>query len=454
MKKRKDLNLLTDPINSLIINLSIPVMLSGLLRTSYNFIDMLFASRLGGVQVASVAFVGPLFRLVQALGMGLTMGGLSLIAKKIGAGKRGSASNYAEQLRMIILLLAFTVSIVGVFLTGSILRVLGVSGELLQKSSIYTQIRFLSIPFTLIFQYYLALYKSQGKMNITLQMSVLGLVGNTVLNAFFIFVLKMGISGLAYGTIITQVIQAIVVYFWYHRSTHDFKLSRWPFKRRFCSQAWSALLKTGLPLSFSQASTFFGFLLTNTFIVHYGYQVVAAFAIGNQINSIFFSQTVGIGQGLLPLVAQNYGANAMDRLKRCIKRGMLFATSYSFIGLGMIFLLIKPLGILLSKGDMEIYNHTKNYLYICSWTIIPFGVFHALSGIFNGFQRTRETMTINVIRLWGVRIPLLLLFRYIITSPAEYGVWWTMFISNYITAIAAIILFFVLIPKKLSSTIQ
>lgn len=449
MKSRAELNLLKDPINYLIIKLSIPVMLSGLLRTSYNFIDMIFASRLGGVQVASVAFVGPLFKLVQAIGLGLTMGGLTLIAKKIGENKIGHAGRYATQLRQIILLLASIISVIGIFFTGFILRFLGVTGELLDQSSIYTQIRFLSIPFTLIFQYYLSLYKSQGKMNITLQMSLIGLIGNSLLNAIFIFGFKMGVSGLAYGTIVTQIIQSIVVYIWYHRGTHNFKLSRWPFKTKIDLQCWKKLLRVGLPLSFSQASTFFGFMLTNVFIVHYGYKVVAAYAIGNQINSLFFAPTSGIGQSLVPLIAQNWGANLKERLKLTIKRGMTFSSLFGLFGMVMIFIILKPLGLALSKGDMEIFNHVRNYLYICTWTLIPWGVFQGLSGIFSGFQKTRQTMAINVIRLWGVRIPLLLLFRYVITSIGEYGVWWTMFISNYTTAIAAIILYFVMIPKKL-----
>lgn len=74
-------------------------MLAGLVTTSYNFVDMIFASRLGSVEVASIAFVAPFFMMLQALAIGVIRGGISIIATLLGQQEPDEASAYATQLR-------------------------------------------------------------------------------------------------------------------------------------------------------------------------------------------------------------------------------------------------------------------------------------------------------------------------------------------------------------------
>lgn len=435
------MNLLKDSVKGLILKLALPIMAMGLLRASYEMVDMIFASRLGGLEVASVAFVTPIFRFIMALGEGLTVAGVSLIAKKIGERKISEASSYAHHLRLIIILSSVIIAILGTFLSDGLLIGLGLKDGLLRESSIYTKIRFISIPFILLFQVYLSLNNAQGKTNMALKMSIVGIVSNIIFNSIFIFGLKSGIGGLAYATTISQVIQALSIMFLFHSHNHDFKLSLNIFSGSFNGKISKELFRVGLPLAFSQSSTNFGFLLMNMFIVPYGYEVVAAFSIGNQINALFFAPTTGIGQSLVPLIAQNYGNRSYKRLKESIRFGLIFTMLTVIVGIISIQSIAHPFGSFLSKGEDEILKHVLNFLYLCSWSLIGWGIYQSLSGIFTGFQMTKTTMTINLVRLWGIRIPGLILFRYVFTSVGEYGVWISQFISNFGAAIFAVIIF-------------
>jgi putative MATE family efflux protein len=446
----RNVDLLKDPVKKLIVTLAMPVMAAALLRTSFEFVDMIFASRLGGVQVASVAFVGPIFKLVSALGLGLATGGVSLIAKFIGQKRFKDASNYAVQLRFITLFSSIVLCISGLMVTDLILPLLGLTSDLLDQSLIYTKIRFYSIPFMLIFQLYMSFYKSQGKMNITLKMAFIGLIGNTILNALFIFVFDLGISGLAYGTLITQILQALIIIIWYHMENHDFKLYINIFKDTLDFKAWKKILKVCLPLSLSQSSTDVGFLLINSIIISYGYEVVAGFAIGNQINSLFFGPSTAIGQALTPLIAQNWGKNAIDRIKKTMKTGVIYSIIFGVFGAVFLHYIRKPLSLFFAKDDIKTYINAVNYLSICSWSLIGWSVFQSFSGIFNGFQKTQFTMLINMVRLWGFRIPLLLVFKYIVVI-GPWGVWSTMFVSNMATAFFAIFFYYKYIPGILKT---
>lgn len=451
MANNKKYDLDTSPIGQLIIQMSTPVMLAGLLTTTYGFVDMIFASRLGGVQVASIAFVSPLFMMLRSIVRGISKGGVSVIAKQLGQKEYEQSAAYATQLRLMIIAFAVFFSLMGVLFSHAILTALQISGPLFDQSLIYTRIMFFSLPASAIVALYLTLFTSQGKMKITSQISFLGLGCNIVLNSISVFVLNLGIEGLAYATLITQYIQAMIIVFIYHREIHDFSIS-WRRSSAFAvgSIRWH-LLKVGAPLSFSLASTSIGILVINVIIAPMGYEVVAAFAIGNRIHSLMFMPTKQMGQGLVPLMAHNWGANSLDRVRRTIKLGLWYSLGLGIFA-GVFIQIIKwPLGSFLTKGEDEILGHVINYVSLVGWTAIAWSVFHMLQSVFESFQKTSFTFWTNLFRLWGIRIPGVLLLSIFIPSLQEYVVWYTMFWSNIITLFFALVFFAVKIPDFLNS---
>jgi multidrug efflux pump len=450
MSNKKPADLLNDPVPSLIYKQTIPIMLAGLLTTSYGFIDMIFASRLGVVQVASIAFISPLFIMLSSLAMGVSRGGISIIAKLLGQDKKEEAADYATQLRLVIITLALLFSLVGTLFAPAILRLIRISDELYDQALIYGRIRFLSVPFTLGLSLYMTLFKSQGKMEIASRISLLGVVGNAVLNGFCLYVLKMGIDGLAYATLCTKILQTIVIILTYNSGEHEFEI-KWRVSPQVNVRAiWLHLLKVGLPLSFTQASTHFGFLVLNMFIVNYSHQAVAAFAIGNRINSLLFFPSKEIGQGLIPLIAKNWGKKYMGRVREVIKRGLVFSLVFGVFAAFVIQTIKFPLGRFLTKGDPLTYEHVLNYVGLVGWTVIAWAIFHTLQAIFTSFQRTSFTLIVTSVRLWGIRIPGILIFQKFFPSLGEFGVWYTMFISNMLTLIFAVVYFAIKVPPLLA----
>lgn len=446
----KKVDLHRDPIGSLIFKMTLPTMLAGFLTTSYTFIDMIFASRLGSVQVASIAFVTPLFMMLQAIAIGVTRGGVSIIAKYIGEGDRSGASAYATHLRLMIYALAIFFSTIGILFSPFILNLIHISDELYEQALIYTRILFYSMPFTLTIGLYMTLFKSQGKMNITTKISLLGVISNIILNTICIYILKMDIGGLAYASLTTKMIQAAFILYLFHSSTHEFKIGWRTPERSDVISIWLKLLKVGLPISASLASFNFGNLFLNIFIVHYGHEAVAAFAIGNRINSLMFMPAKEIGQGLIPLIAQNWGRKAMSRVRQTIKLGIAFSGSFGLLGAIVIQIIKYPLARFLTKNDIVTYSHVIDFVGLVGWTVIAWGILNTLQAIFNAFQKTSFILITNMVRLWGLRIPGIIIFQNFLPSVAEYGVWYTMFLSNSITLIFASIFFIIKIPPLLT----
>lgn len=449
MKVSSHLDLHNEPIKDLVIKMTVPVMVAGFVTTSYGFIDMIFASRLGSVEVASIAFVTPLFVMLQAFATGVIRGGISIIATLLGQNKQEEATAYATQLRIMIVSLSIIFAVPGFFLLPLILGAVGISDDLYANSLIYSQILFLSIPLTLMFQLYLSFFKSQGKMKTISKISIFGVVCNAVFNAVFIYVLKYEIDGLAYATLLTSLIQFLIVIFLFQREDHEFKIE-WKTPAIYSKlMIYKKLMKVGLPLSFSQASTHFGFLVLNIFIVQYGHQAVAAFAIGNRIHSLMFFPAKEIGGGLIPLLAQNWGRGAIDRVRETIKIGLLYSLVFGVIAALIIQMISSPIAHFLTQDDPITYHNVMNYVGLVGWTVIAWSIFHTLQAIFDSFQKTMFSFAITIVRLWGLRIPGILMFYAFFPSLEEYGIWYTMFFSNAITLVFAVVYFMIVIPPML-----
>lgn len=454
MKKKQDLDLLNGPITPLILKLTAPMMASSLIRNSYFFVDMAFAALLGGVQIASVAVVSPLINTLNSVGMGIANGGVGVIAKAIGEEKFKKASDYAIQLRYVILLLAVIMTLIGVVFATIISRILGGGGDLLGESLTYSKVVFFTLPFSLVSSFYMTLYQSQGKMNIATIMTLISFIGNATFNALFLLVFKMGIEGLAYATLLTQVIQTTYIFRMFYREEHQFELPPSIFCSQFKAPIVKDLLRVGLPLSFSMSSTSFGFFLCNLMIAPYGYEVVAGYAIGNRINTFFYGTAMGFGRGTVPLVAQNLGNRNLPRVKEIANKNMVYSLLFGIVGVFGLMLITPPLAQFLSKDNALILEHVRNYTRLMSWGMIPWALFQCMSGIFNGLQKTTLTMSITMVRLWALRIPGIFIFYKFFPSFAEYGVWYTMFYSNVFTAVFALGCFFFYIPKHIYSKIE
>jgi putative MATE family efflux protein len=448
MKPALDLH--NEPIKDLIIKMTVPVMLAGVVTTSYSFIDMIFASRLGSIEVASIAFVTPLFIMLQALASGVIRGGVSIIATLLGQQEQDEASAYATQLRLVVIVLSLLFAIPGFILLPVLLELAGVTADLYVQSLIYSRILFLSLPILLIFQLYVTLFKSQGKMSVISKISIGGIICNTLLNALFLYVFKFEIDGLAYATLITNIIQMLIILVLYKQQDHEFQIG-WRIPEKYSViEIWKRLLKVGVPLSLSQASAHFGFLVLNIFIIQYSHQAVAAFAIGNRIHSLLFFPAKEIGNGLEPLLAQNWGRKSIDRVKEIIKLGMIYTVVFGLFAAIVIQLIKYPIAHFLTKDDPVTYQLVIDYVGLVGWTALPWAILHTLQGVFNSFQKTIFTLVINIVRLWGLRIPGILIFYYYLPSFAENGVWYTMFFSNVLTLLFAIVYFMMIVPPMLN----
>lgn len=425
--------ILNGNLSRVILKLSIPVIMANFIQQLYNLADVYFVGKLGGTQIAAITFAWPLVFLIISLGGGMSIAGISMISQSIGRGDKKETKENTLQLLLLAVMIGTIIAIFGFIFSGSILKMLGVEGLLLQESSRYIKWVLLATPATFISLCHSAIRKAEGNTLKPMIVNLISVIFNIMLNPLFIFTLELGITGAGMATAIARlgvaiycVYELITMKSWGQVDTANIKIN---------TKKMKEIIRVGTPVAISQATTSIGFLVLNIYVKDYGDNVLAAYGLGNRIHSIFFMIAQGISATLSAIVGQNYGAKNYARVKEAFNLSLKLSIGLSFIGALINQIFAKELAMLFASSEEVVY-HAVNYMRLASWTVIAWGIFQIHNGFFQGLGETKISLKINMIRLWVLRIPLaIILTRFNFFD--EYSVWHAMFWSNIATAIVS-----------------
>ena len=433
LNKRKDLILKGD-MYKVLITLSIPIILNNIIQTLYNLADGIWVSKIGSTQFAATSFVWPVNFLFISLGIGLSIAGTSILSQLIGASKEEKAKKYAKNLVAISLIASIIFAIVGYLLTPYIIKIMGATGDLAYYSNIYLRITFLDIPFMFLFFNFNSILTAQGNTLTPTILSGIGAILNVILDPIFIFTFKLGIAGAAIATLISKGILALVVVYILFKGKGCIKLNYKNFK--FDRNIINKIIKVAIPSSLGQSGSALGFMVLNSFIASYGTATMAAFGMVNRVTSLVMQPAMGVGAALTTIIGQNIGSNQVNRAKEGFIKSMKFTIIFSIIGCALMLwqdnLIINF--FMQSKDDMEVINQGITYLKYISFSMPLMGIFSVLQGVFQGSGHTKYSMYMEIGRLWCVRLPMILLFKYL-TDVGSTGIWFSMSFSNLIICI-------------------
>lgn len=432
-KERKDM-ILNGDIYRVIIMLSLPIMVNNLIQTLYNLADGIWVSKISSVHFAATSFVWPVNFLFISIGFGLTIAGTSILSQLIGADKYEEANDYVNQLIVISMIASVVFTIIGYVATPYVIRIMGATGDLAKYSIIYLRITFLDMPFMFLFFNVNSIMNAQGNTVTPTILSGISAVINVVLDPIFIFTLDMGIAGAAIATLVSRVVLAVAGIYILLKSSAMVKPNLKGF--RFDKQKIDRITRIALPSSIGQSGTALGFMVLNTFIASYGTATMAAYGMVNRITSLIMQPAGGVGAALTTIVGQNMGANQMDRVKEAFRKALSFTVTIGIIG--CLILLWKDHEIIdifmQSKDDMEVIRQGTSYLRYSALFTPLMGIFNVFQGIFQGSGHTKYSMSMEIGRLWFVRLPMILIFKHL-TNIGPTGIWISMSVSNLIVCI-------------------
>ncbi len=436
IKKREEI--LEGNLFKTILSLALPIMLTNFVQTLYDLTDSYYIGKLGGIQVAAISFVWPVTYLIISLGTGIGVATTSLVSISIGEKNYKKASIFSGQSISFSFILSIILTIIGYYLAPEILSFMKAQGELLKESIVYCRIILLSTPFLFFNQVFTSIKQGEGNTLSPLILSIISVFINIILNPIFIFNFGWGIAGAAWATVIARMFVTIYSSYLLFFKNQGIKI----YKKHlvFHKNIIKRIIKIGLPSSIGQGFSSLGFIVLNVFIIKFGEDAMAAFGIGNRINSLLFLPCMGLGMGLTSIVGQNLGANNINRIKDAVKTSVIITIIFSVFSILLIYAFDQYI-ISFFTSDDGIKKMSLDYLRLISLSIPGLGLMQILISIYQGASHTKTAMFITMSRLWLFRLPMIIFFQHF-TNIKEFGIWYSMVYSNYfVVALGAIFYF-------------
>lgn len=428
--------------------ISIPIILNNFIQQLYSLADAFWLGKLGTAEFASTSFTWPVIYLFNSIGMGLSIAAISLVSQLLGRDDIRSAQKYTNTLINISLIFSIIFMLVGYFTADIIVAMMGASGKLYKFSVIYLKYSYFGIPFIFLYFIYSAIYSAQGKNSIPTLISTSCVILNMILNPFLIFDnipiiglrgLGMGVKGAAIATVLTQALMCFMG-FVHLRINKD--LIKLDMNSLFIIKWEREILKRiygiAAPSVIGQMGTAVGFIILNSFIQSYGTDAVAAYGMVNRISGLLNIPPGGIGSAITSIIGQNIGNRNIERVKETFKKA-----SFIVIIMSVIIAIISYIYrfeilqfFIDSPKDSPLMVKAESYMSYTLLTLLMLNMFFIYQGLFQGTGNSKYSMFVDLLRLWGIRIPLLFAFKYF-TSLGVTGIWIAMSISNVLVSLIA-----------------
>ncbi|MFP4187658.1 MAG: MATE family efflux transporter [Acholeplasmataceae bacterium] len=440
--ERKQHLILKDPnIIKGLFFLAVPLMLNNLIRTLHDVVDMYFVSEIPGFSadaVSSISLTFPVVFTFISFGMGLSAAGTALISQQVGSKQLEKARLYASNLVVIALITGVILNLFSFLSAPTIMRLMGTEGFVYENSVSYLRIRSFELPVLFLFFAFTSIRQASGDTVTPVIFGVITMVVNIILSPVFISVLGFGVPGAAYATLVGNVVIMPFGLSLLFRSKTGITIRQSYLK--LDPEVSRRTIRTAIPASLGQSITAIGFGIMNSVIVSYGIQTVAAFSVGNRLISVILHPVMAIGAVLTAYIGQNIGNQNTERAKETFKQAMILSVSLMVFGSAILMGFREYLAAFFIKDDPIALKLTVEYMFYLLIGLPLMAVFQTFIGTFNGTGNTQYTFIISITRLWLLRLPLILFFRYF-TDLGNSGIWYAMLISNLVIAFVGILLY-------------
>ena len=416
-----------------ILSLAIPIVINNFIQTMYNLTDTYWLGKLGTNEMAAISLVSPVQNIIINFGAGLTLAGSILISQYVGARDIKNAKTMANHIFVCSILFAFICGILCFIFTPSIVNWLGAEGPVNTMGTTYLRVVITDLPFLFMINIFTSVNQAQGDTVRPMQLNMLGVVLNMILDPLFIMVFKWGIAGAAFATMLAKVPCAIIAAISLFKGKNKIHVDLKGF--RFNAKMIHRIITVGLPTAIGNSTMQFGFLLMTKNVLVFGNNAMAAYGIGNRINSIITMPANAMGSAVATIVGQNIGAGQTDRAVDAYKKSRLIGVIFLFIA-GFILSrnIVSTAIVKIFSSDASVIPLASDFLSIMAFWCWTNAIYNNTVGLFNGAGNTIVTMIVDASRLWVFRFATLFIFSHFF-HMAEQSVWYSVVASNGISAL-------------------
>ncbi len=402
-------NLLTrGPVFKALFVFSLPMIITNTVSILFHAADVAVLSFFAGeADVAAVGACGSLITLMVSLFTALATGANVLISKRIGAGDESGTQKAIGTSLSIGLLSGVLLMLVSLAFARKFLILMNCQPAVLDGATLYMKIYFLGSPIMMLNSFAVAGLRATGDSTHPMIYSMLSGAVNVALNVFFVTVLDLAVAGVAIATVASSAVSLVLV------MTRLFAGK----ERRLVSLRnlriyWADFLdivKIGVPTCLCSLSFFLANVVLSSAVNSISTDAMAANSISAQFDGIIYTVGTAIASATSIMVAQNYGAGNLERIKRTIFVGILYATAISIL-LGTLFVVFaEPMLSLLTDSESIIDIAKDRMTFLCLTYFIT-SIMEVFSFSLRAIKRQVSTMVVGFVCGFCIRC----LWRYFV----------------------------------------
>lgn len=427
------------PIGKLLFSMALPMILSMLIQALYNVVDSIFVAQLNENALTAVSLAFPIQNLMIAFASGTGVGINALLSRSLGEKNYDRADKAANTGILLNVITAIAFCLFGIFASRLYFSVQTSDAELIEYGHQY-----LSIVCTCSFGVFLQvtferLLQSTGKTIYTMFTQGLGAIINIILDPIMIFGLfgfpKMGVAGAALATVTGQIIAMFIGLYFNVKKNNELHIGGKHL--RLDGSTVKAIYQVGIPSIIMMS---IGSIMTfgmNKILLMFSSTAAAVFGVYFKLQSFFFMPVFGLNNGMVPIIAFNYGAKNKKRIMKTVKTSMITATCMMIVGL-ITFQLIPDVLLQMFNASDEMLEIGCAALRTISWSYIFAGFAIVCGSVFQALGNGVYSLIVSACRQILVILPV---SYFLATTFGLTIVWWAFPIAELVSTTLSALLF-------------
>ena len=432
------------PVNKLMVQLGVPMILSMALQAVYNIVDSAF---IGNMKVGSEAalnaltLVFPVQMLMVALSIGTGVGVNALLAKSLGQGNRNKAGKVAGNSLFLGILIYVVCLLFGLFGVSAYIKTQTGNPEVMEMAVSYLRICCVLSFGIIFFSLFEKMLQATGRSMYSTIGQILGAVINVIFDPLLIYGVgpfpEMGVEGAAYATVLGQILSAFLLLYFNNRFNKEFDHDI-----RYVKPSGSIIREIysiGLPAIISQALLSIMVYALNI-ILKFNSAVQTAYGLFYKVQQFVLFLVFGLRDAITPIVAFAHGMRNKERINDGIRYGIIYTIVLMVFGIIITELFPTQFAVLFNAGESREYFIQS--MRIVSLSFIFAGLNVSMQAIYQALDGGVQSLIISLLRQLIIILPLEMVFVFVVKKGrADISlIWWAFLITEVIACVVGVLL--------------
>lgn len=400
--KGRSVDFTSGSIGKKMIKFAMPLMFSSILQLLFNAADIIVVGRFAGDEcVAAVGSTTSLINLIVNLFIGLSVGANVMVANFFGARKVNDLSETVHTAITVSVISGCILSVIGFFFAPEILKLMNTPADVIGLATIYMKTYFLGMPFMMLYNFSAAILRAVGDTKRPLYfLSAAGII-NVALNLVFVIVFKWQVFGVAFATIISQVVSSLLVLRCLIKEESEIRVNLK--KLKVHKDKLIRMLQIGVPSGIQGMMFSISNVVIQSSINTFDTAVVAGSAASTSVEGFAFTSINAFHQSAVSFAGQNKGAGKYDRINKILYTawGYAFLTAVVF-ALAFVFLDNQLIGLYVQGED--VIKAGIERLNIIAWSYLICGFMDVTVGVIRGLGYSVMPTIVSLLGVCGIRI--------------------------------------------------